>query len=142
MTCEDLGWVARHILFSLRSWRDDGPRVLLKGIIGPSLHPLSKMCAVPSFFLLLADINFTSPDSLMKIMVSQKVFFFLCLKAICTLLRKVPDHGKPFHSKDSDHSAVSDLSRALVVLVCPIPSCHFLSLLSTIMTLMVILALR
>jgi len=60
---------------------------------------------------LLADISITSPAPLMKTQVYQKQLFF-CLKAICTSLRKVPDHGRPFCSRGcnsdlSDHSAVS-----------------------------------
>lgn len=78
--CEDLGWIAQHIPFSLGSWCDDGPRVLLKGLLDHLFHPCSRRCTVPSYFSLLVDINITSPDSLMKIQVSQMLFFIYVLR--------------------------------------------------------------
>lgn len=134
-------WEEKWAIIPPSSWWDDGPRLLLKGIIGPSLHPFSRVCEFNLLFFLLLLTLILHLLTLMKIQVSQKLLFF----NVWSLLHLAEKSAWPWKAISQQRLwslCISDLSRALFVLVCSTPSNHFLSLLSTIMMLMVILSLR
>lgn len=128
-----------HSLFSgkLEGWWPQGAP---QGDFWTISSPLLKKVHSSIFFLFLADINFTSPDSLMKIKVSQKVFCFFMSGCYLHLADK---SAWPWKAT-LQQTLVTLQSQASVehYLSLFIPSYHFLSLLSTIMMLMVTLGIR